>query len=101
MGLGEALKAAREERGRGREHLARRAQLSEAALAALEESDSEAHGAVIARAFAALGEPALERPRLDDEALIARHRDMTVSMRLESGFELCEFAAELAGSKRG
>jgi len=101
MTLGELLRTAREERDVGRDDLASRAQLSEAELAALESSDGEIDRTVFARLFASLGEPALQRPRLDDAALIARQRDMTVSMRLESGFELCEFAAELADSKRG
>ncbi len=38
--------------------------------------------------------------RLDDEDLIARMRAMSIGERLESGFELCEFAAELVGAAR-
>ncbi len=38
--------------------------------------------------------------RLDDEHLVASLRAMTIGERLESGFELCEFASELAGSAR-
>ncbi len=101
MRLGEVLRTAREERGVGRDQLARRAHLPEAQLAALESSGSEIDRPVLARLFASLGEPAVQRPRLDDDALIARQRDMTVSMRIASGFELCEFAAELAASKHG
>ena len=101
MRLGELLRTARVERGVGRDQLARRAQFSEAQLAALESSDSETDRAALARLFASLGAPALKRPRLDDETLIAQQRDMTVSMRIASGFELCEFAAELADSKHG
>ncbi len=36
--------------------------------------------------------------RLDDEDLIARVSKMSMGERLESGFELCEFASELAGA---
>ena len=36
--------------------------------------------------------------RLDDEHLVASLRMMSMGERLESGFELCEFASELAGS---
>ena len=38
--------------------------------------------------------------RLDDEHLIASLRAMSMGERLESGFELCEFASQLAGSAR-
>lgn len=38
--------------------------------------------------------------RLDDEHLVASLRTMSMGERLESGFELCEFASELAGSAR-
>lgn len=38
--------------------------------------------------------------RLDDPALIARARAMTVAERLESGFELCRFASSLAAAAR-
>ncbi len=99
MSLGELLRAAREQRGVDRDQLARRARLSDAQLAALESSDGETDRTAFARLFTSLGAPALQRPRLDDEALIARQRDMTISMRIASGFELCEFAAELASSK--
>lgn len=65
---------------------------------ALEKSDTDVDGAVFARLFVALGEPALQRL-----ASMTKHSslasEMTVSMRIESGFELCEFAVELAGSK--
>lgn len=101
MTLGALLRTAREARGVGRDQLARRVQLSEAQLAALEGSDGEIDRTVLARLFTSLGEPALQRPRLGDEALIARQRDMTVSMRIASGFELCEFAAELADATHG
>jgi hypothetical protein len=36
--------------------------------------------------------------RLDDDDLIASMRAMSMRERLESGFELCEFASELAGA---
>ncbi len=39
-----------------------------------------------------------ETRRLDDHDLIAAMRAMSMGERLESGFELCEFAAELAGA---
>ena len=38
--------------------------------------------------------------RLDDEYLVATLRSMSMGERLESGFELCEFASELAASAR-
>ncbi len=38
--------------------------------------------------------------RLDDEHLVATLRSMSMGERLESGFELCEFASELAASAR-
>lgn len=38
--------------------------------------------------------------RLDDKHLVASLRAMSMGERLESGFELCEFASELAGSAR-
>jgi len=38
--------------------------------------------------------------RLDDKHLVASVRAMSMGERLESGFELCEFASELAGSAR-
>ncbi len=39
-----------------------------------------------------------ERRRLDDDDLIASMRAMSMGERLESGFELCELASELAGA---
>ena len=39
-----------------------------------------------------------ELRRLDDDELIAHMRAMSIGERLESGFELCEFASELAGA---
>jgi hypothetical protein len=38
--------------------------------------------------------------RLDDKHLVASVRAMSMGERLESGFELCEFASQLAGSAR-
>lgn len=38
--------------------------------------------------------------RLDDDDLVARMRAMSLGERLESGFELCEFAFELVGYRR-
>ena len=38
--------------------------------------------------------------RLDDKHLVASVRAMSMGERLESGFELCEFASELADSAR-
>ena len=39
-----------------------------------------------------------ELRRLDDDDLIAAMRAMSMGERLESAFELCEFAYELAGA---
>jgi hypothetical protein len=41
-----------------------------------------------------------EARRLDDADLIASMRAMSMGERLESGFELCELASELAGAAR-
>jgi hypothetical protein len=37
---------------------------------------------------------------LDDPALIRRRRAMSMSQRLEAGFELCELASSLRGAAR-
>jgi transcriptional regulator with XRE-family HTH domain len=97
------LYAARTARGVSRDELAVRAGLPVAAVADIENgraADRVAGPLFSALALAGFAHSGRRPAHLDDPALIASQRAMTMSERLEAGFELCEFASRFVGSAR-
>lgn len=87
------------------EELAQRAGVTRRTVERLERGE-ELDPTTTGRLIATVGLMAATRAgaipsRLDDPALRARQRAMSMGERLESGFELCSFAVDLAGAARG
>jgi transcriptional regulator with XRE-family HTH domain len=97
------LRGLRGDRGVTREELAARAGVDADAVAGAE--DGAVGEDALAPLFSALAMLGFERSGvhpadLDDPALIRRQRAMSMSRRLEAGFELCELASSLRGAAR-
>ncbi len=101
--LGRELCAARTARGVSRDELAAHARVPVGVVAAVEcgeAADGAAAALFSALALAGFARSGRRPARLDDPVLIARQRAMTMGERLETGFELCEFASRFVDSAR-
>lgn len=100
---GEILRLIRERRGLSVATLARGSEVGADEIVAFESGHASLDASTARRLLAAMlaaGERSDVAADLDDPGLIARQRAMPIGARLESGFALCRFVSQLAGSAR-
>jgi len=101
---GEVVRMARERRRVSVAELARRTGFAPSEIAAIEsgrhEPDGERVRLMLGALLASPGSPLIAAGDFDDKSLLERAHAMSMSARLESGFALCRFAYELAGTAR-
>lgn len=101
---GEVVRMARERRGVSVAELARRTGFAATEIVAIEsgrhQPGAERVRLLLGALLASPGSPLVPAGDFDDKSLLERAHAMSMSARLESGFALCRFASELAGTAR-